>query len=257
MPGNKIVLYINDIAIRDAAYTTTGYVSVPVYSDARIPNNGINYSFSLYSVQGTAKEYDSTQNSDIGAAGDVRMSTYWPSGGDIDSWVRDPCGGWISYMNRNVTCNGKTGVLDVDDLTGGKGENVTYPSGAPEGTYMFCLHNYSGNARVQTTKIWLGNNITTRTNFGVTSGAERGCSRGTYITSGYYDPYARYDIFDYEKYNSRRVISTGATQVNTNVKLYGGKPNEPREHFYMILSNPSPAHLIEIRDSMGVIYISK
>ena len=257
MSGNKIVLYINDMTVKDASYRSTGYVTIPVYSDARIPNNGINYSFSLSSVQGTAKEYDSTQDSSIGAAGDVRMSTYWPSGGDIDSWVRDPCGNWISYLNKHQNCGGKTGVLDVDDLSGGTGENVTYPNGAPEGTFMFCLHNYRGNARVQTTKVWLGTDVATRSNFGVTNGAENGCYRGTYITSGYYDPYARYEIFDYEKYNSRRGISSGATQVNTNIKLYGGKSNESKEYFYMLLSNPSPAHLIEIRDSSATINITK
>lgn len=257
MPGNIIVLYVNDVTVKDAAYKTDAYMNFAVYSDATIPNNGVAYSFGISTSQSNAKEFDSTQNSSVGAAGVVRISTDWSSG-DIDTWVRDPCGSWIGYYNRSSNCRGKVGVLDVDDTSGrGPGENVTWPNGATAGNYYMCLHSYSGSSYVAWTKAWIGQNKIERYGFNVTRGRQYSCKYGTYVHSGYYDPYAKYEVYDYEKYNTRKSFPKNSTTVNNSIKLYGGHPTEGTERFYVNITNPSPSNLVEIRDSTGVVTIVK
>lgn len=256
MPGNIIVAYLNDVTVKEPPYKVESNMTMRIRLDAPVPNNGKSYTISFYTQQAVAKEYNPEQDSNIGRDGEVRSSTYF-TGGDIDSWMKTPCGSWISYINKSRGCNGKTGVLDVDDTSGGRGENITWPNGAPQGYYTFCLHNYRGSGRVQWTKFYYGSELyQILSPFTVTGGTSSGCSggRGTLIRHQYFDPNTKFDRYDYMKKTGSVTFTSGNSYKDVPITLLGGPGGEGNEHFYFNITENSS--LIELSDPLGKITIT-
>lgn len=49
-----------------------------------------------------------------GESGDLRINLQWYTRTDLDLHVIDPCGNEIYFSKRKATCNGGTGILDLD-----------------------------------------------------------------------------------------------------------------------------------------------
>jgi uncharacterized protein YfaP (DUF2135 family) len=86
-----------------------------------------------------------------GEDGNPRFNLTWSGSTDLDLYVTDPDGETISYLN---TSSNSGGVLDVDCLgncDGGNAENITWPTGSPDGTYTFFVNNFDASGSVSFT----------------------------------------------------------------------------------------------------------
>ena len=74
-----------------------------------------------------------------GESGDLRINLQWYCKTDLDLHVIDPCGNEIYFSKRKATCNGGTGILDLDanaliGTTSRPQENIYWLKPSP-GTY--------------------------------------------------------------------------------------------------------------------------
>ena len=102
----------------------------------------------------------SNQGGLTGQAGEVRVFLSWSSTDtDLDLHVTDPCSNLIGFQGSGVaTCQGYTGDWDVDAHgSDGTEENITWPSGAPSGSYTVELHHFGGSPTNYTIQVFYGN----------------------------------------------------------------------------------------------------
>jgi hypothetical protein len=81
-----------------------------------------------------------------GQGGDPRVNLVWSNTDDLDLHCVDPCEQEIYFGFREASCQGFTGVLDVDanagDLTTNPAENIVWSNGRPSGQYQCWVHNW-------------------------------------------------------------------------------------------------------------------
>jgi len=85
-----------------------------------------------------------------GKSGDLRINLQWNTTDDLDLYITDPCNNVIFYRKRTKTCNGGTGVLDVDAnvtrLTNTPQEN-TYWNTPSKGNYIITVKFFKRNLK--------------------------------------------------------------------------------------------------------------
>lgn len=109
-----------------------------------------------------------------GESGDPRINLNWSGSADLDISVTDPCGNTIYYGDREKTCGGYTGKLDIDAnadiFPDDPQENIAWTNGGMPGDYKIHLSNLdSSNVSYVITII---NNGETTTKTGVINGNE-------------------------------------------------------------------------------------
>ncbi|MCP5159684.1 MAG: hypothetical protein H6975_09785 [Gammaproteobacteria bacterium] len=75
-----------------------------------------------------------------GQQGEVRFNLSWATLADLDLYVTDPCGNLIYYGATSATCQGATGILDIDANAESPvlnpAENIFWSSNPPTGQYQ-------------------------------------------------------------------------------------------------------------------------
>ena len=88
-----------------------------------------------------------------GESGDLRINLQWYCKTDLDLHVIDPCGNEIYFSKRKATCNGGTGILDLDanaliGTTSRPQENIYWLKPSP-GTYTIKVVCFKWRERTQ------------------------------------------------------------------------------------------------------------
>ncbi len=88
-----------------------------------------------------------------GESGDLRINLQWYCKTDLDLHVIDPCGNEIYFSKRKATCNGGTGILDLDanaliGTTSRPQENIYWLKPSP-GTYTIKVVCFKWRERSQ------------------------------------------------------------------------------------------------------------
>jgi hypothetical protein len=88
-----------------------------------------------------------------GESGDLRINLQWYCRTDLDLHVIDPCGNEIYFSKRKATCNGGTGILDLDanaliGTTTRPQENIYWLKPSP-GTYTIKVVCFKWRERSQ------------------------------------------------------------------------------------------------------------
>jgi hypothetical protein len=106
-------------------------------------------------------DFDTSDQSGLtGQEGVVRVFLSWNnSNADLDLHVTDPCGNVIGFQGSDsASCQGDTGVWDVDAIgVNGTEENITWPNGAPNGSYSVQLNHFGGETANYTIEVFYGN----------------------------------------------------------------------------------------------------
>ena len=107
------------------------------------------------------EEFDTSGQSGLtGQEGVVRVFLSWDSSStDLDLYVTDPCGNELGFgQGDTATCQGETGVWDLDAQgDNGTEENMTWPNGAPKGSYSVRLNHYGGSTANYNIQVFNGN----------------------------------------------------------------------------------------------------
>jgi hypothetical protein len=97
--------------------------------------------------------------------GAVNVRLEWQAEADLDLWVVDPCGNRIYWAQRQQTCQGSVGRLDLDnycyDFVLGRPENIFWSANPPRGTYKVYVDYFADCASAGTvdyTVRWWVNN---------------------------------------------------------------------------------------------------